>query len=180
MKAKFKTVVEVNKIAAIEALTEGKAKVLIQPGFDGEIEVLINNIHFENFILYTDACSYVTSLANDGLSFEQEKLLSKHKELVVDTGKNDSLFTLEEISPYIDEMKNQEGCFSYIALVCFDMSKRKINRSDNKHFFIITGDNFEDALAEFKIRDESYGLVESEHSNDFGGDVMTVVLECEA
>lgn len=182
MTAKYATVIEVNKIAAIAAMIENKASVEILPTLNDQLEVLINKVQFAVFDMYTDACGYITQLANDGLSEEQESLLAKHKDLVFFNGKNGALSDFEEIEPFISSMQENlsHTADRYHALICFDMSKRKINRSNQKHFFLISGDNLAHALEEFKSTDESSGLVESEHSNDFGGEVMTVIFECEA
>ncbi|EQM48250.1 hypothetical protein D051_1070 [Vibrio parahaemolyticus VPCR-2010] len=182
MTAKYATVIEVNKIAAIAAMIENKATVEILPTLNDQLEVLINKVQFAVFDMYTDACGYITQLANDGLSEEQENLLAKHKDLVFLTGKNGALVDFEEIESFLISIQEQviHTSSRYHALICFDMSKRKINRSNQKHFFLIFGENLAHALEEFKSTDESSGLVESEHSNDFGGEVMTVVFECEA
>ncbi|EGR5926940.1 hypothetical protein BS028_09010 [Vibrio parahaemolyticus] len=184
MTAKYATVIEVNKIAAIAAMIENKAAVEILPTLNGKLEVLINKVQFAVFDMYTDACGYITQLANDGLSEEQESLLAKHQDLVFFNGKNGVLVDFSEIESFFSSSTMQENLSHtadrYHALICFDMSKRKINRSNQKHLFLISGDNLAHALEEFKSTDESSGLVESEHSNDFGGEVMTVIFECEA
>ncbi|ELA8197379.1 hypothetical protein RGL65_001361 [Vibrio parahaemolyticus] len=182
MTVKYATVIEVNKIAAIAAMIENKATVEILPTLNNQLEVLINKVQFAVFDMYTDACGYITQLANDGLSEEQESLLAKHQDLVFFNGKNGVLVDFEEIEPFLSSIQENlsHTADRYHALICFDMSKRKINRSNQKHLFVISGDNLAHALEEFKITDESSGLVESEHSNDFGGEVMTVIFECEA
>ncbi|MCX8796138.1 hypothetical protein [Vibrio parahaemolyticus] len=182
MTAKYATVIEVNKIAAIAAMIDNKATVEILPTLNGQLEVLINKVQFAIFDMYTDACGYITQLANDGLSEEQESLLAKHQDPVFFKGKNGVLVDFEEIEPFLSSMQENlsHTAARYHALICFDMSKRKINRSNQKHLFLISGDNLAHALEEFKSTDESSGLVESEHSNDFGGEVMTVIFECEA
>ncbi|KAA1254771.1 hypothetical protein F0M16_10920 [Vibrio cholerae] len=182
MTAKYSTVIEVNKIAAIAAMIENKATVEILPTLNGQLEVIINKVQFAVFDMYTDACCYITQLANDGLSEEQENLLAKHQDLVFFKGKNGVLVDFEEIESFLNSIHEQviHTSSRYHALICFDMSKRKINRSNQKHLFLIFGDNLAHALEEFKKSEESSGLVESIHSNDFSGEVMTVIFECEA
>lgn len=88
-----------------------------------------------------------------------------------------TLLSMLELETSLEDLKfaMENGCHAYGAIVTFDMAKRSANRDSITHTFVITGDDFEHAIAEFKEEDRSSGLIES----DFEQPVLTVQLEVE-
>lgn len=85
------------------------------------------------------------------------------------------LSSLEQIKIDLADLEQQleQNVHPYGAIVSFDFSKRKANRDNRVMTFPITGDDFKHALEEFKNRDESSGLIES----DFFAPVLNIELE---
>lgn len=63
----------------------------------------------------------------------------------------------------------------YAAIITFDFSKRKINRSNNLHTHVIHGDDLESAIEEFKLKDDSCGTLDT----DYESPVFRIEMEVE-
>ncbi|MFS1427531.1 hypothetical protein LMH73_010275 [Vibrio splendidus] len=88
---------------------------------------------------------------------------------------NKTLLSLLELEVPMEDLKDamETGAPSYGAIITFDMSKRCANRDSITHTFVITGEDFDSAISEFKREDRSDGLFET----DFDQPVLTVQLE---
>ncbi|NQZ49696.1 MAG: hypothetical protein HRT95_05755 [Moritella sp.] len=82
----------------------------------------------------------------------------------------------ELMEMYIKDLEGfAEGeCFGYAAVISLDLTKRKVNRT-KPHVTLVYGQNLEDAIAEYKQRDESSGLFD----DDFKPEMITILFQAE-
>lgn len=70
---------------------------------------------------------------------------------------------IEELG-YVDYyMKKHNHCYG--AVISFDFSKRETKCSEYAMTYAVTGDNFQQALDDFKASDLSKGLTESDYNH---------------